>query len=95
MGRLWDGEPAAYRTCLPCAAARDYISDGDGYIYGQLRESIIEWLRHCGWRPAWARRHEGLGPVRPEVVRACRSLYRVRKEADGTVARVVTGEKVP
>ncbi len=78
---VWDGEPDAYRTCLPCAAARDYIADGYGYIYGQLRESIGEWLRDRGWRPAWARRREGLGPVRPDVVRACRALYRVRRAA--------------
>lgn len=83
---VWDGEPDSYRTCLGCAAARDHIADADGYIYGQLRESIGEWLRDRGWRPAWARRREGLGRVLPEVVDACRELYRVRREAEGTVA---------
>ena len=61
---LWDGHWDVYKTCIPCTGIRRDLMTC-GYIYGQLREDISEYLgfdyvtgeRSGCWLGSHQRRH--------------------------------------
>lgn len=54
---VWDGRPDSFKTCAPCAQIRtEYCPDG--YIFGELRQTLwecleIDYLYPPGHADAW------------------------------------------
>ena len=41
----YDNEWRSYTTCGACDTLREKVSDGDGYIFGELGDAAAEWGR--------------------------------------------------